>query len=256
MDDDDNDENDYDFEDDIEDDYYIESSPTKIEYKINPFIVLKLKGGKTYIYIKESMFMQCMRLILNIPPEKAELFDDFGSIDEVVEGYNHYLYENKIINDENLRSTNGEISPKQEFWGHCSNLQTWYEYGYDTRILKSNLAFPLLKKLTRAGDPLAKKVFKEEVAKRLESGFLTVVLFLVEEDYLDFFEESELRDSHYFNLLNIIRIENMDSYHKILNKFKVLVSLLTKKKGLLYKKNYKLQVMEQVVKFFEFNINN
>ena len=72
----------------------------------------------------------------------------------------------------------------------------------------------------------------------------------------NFFEESELRDSHYFNLLNIIRIENMDSYHKILNKFKVLVSLLTKKKGLLYKKNYKLQVMEQVVKFFEFNINN
>lgn len=36
----------------------------------------------------------------------------------------------------------------------------------------STASFPLLKKLTEAGDPFARKVFKEEIAQRLESGFL------------------------------------------------------------------------------------
>ncbi len=52
------------------------------------------------------------------------------------------------------------ILPIKEFWGHCSNLQAWAEYGYDTRLLHPNLAFPLLEKLATVGDPIAKKVFK------------------------------------------------------------------------------------------------
>ena len=77
------------------------------------------------------------------------------------------------------------ISPETEFWGHCSNLQAWYESNYDTRILHRNLAFPLLKRLTEEGDTVAKKVFKEEIAKRLETGHPNVVLYLIEEEYLE-----------------------------------------------------------------------
>jgi hypothetical protein len=62
------------------------------------------------------------------------------------------------------------IDTEEEFWGHCSNLQAWSEHDYDTRLLKVNLAFPLLEQLAEAGDNLARIKFKEEILKRLLSG--------------------------------------------------------------------------------------
>ena len=41
-------------------------------------------------------------------------------------------------------------------------------------------AFPLLKQLTDVGDPLAKRVFKEEIVKRIESNYEPVINFLFE----------------------------------------------------------------------------
>lgn len=77
------------------------------------------------------------------------------------------------------------ISPDTEFWAHASNLQAWYENDYNTQILHSNLAFPLLKKLSNAGDLKAKQVFKQEIMKRFRAGNLNVMTFLVKEGYLD-----------------------------------------------------------------------
>ncbi|GAH27524.1 unnamed protein product, partial [marine sediment metagenome] len=64
------------------------------------------------------------------------------------------------------------ITPEQEFWAHCSNLQTWAEHHYDTRLLHSNISFPLLRRLTEAGDPVAKQFFKDEIAERIKLGVL------------------------------------------------------------------------------------
>ena len=44
-------------------------------------------------------------------------------------------------------------------------MQVWAEHNYYTRLLHRDITFPLLKKLTEGGDPLARKVFKEEIAK-------------------------------------------------------------------------------------------
>ena len=85
-----------------------------------------------------------------------------------------------------------EILPEEEFRAHVSNLQAWVEYNYDTRILHRNLAFPLLKRLTELGDPLASRVFKEEIVSRLESGSSTVLIYLVNEHYLDFLNKEEI----------------------------------------------------------------
>jgi hypothetical protein len=52
--------------------------------------------------------------------------------------------------------TSTNIPPEIRFWAHCSNLETWGENNYDTRLIHSNLAFPLLKKLTEAGDQTKK----------------------------------------------------------------------------------------------------
>ena len=73
------------------------------------------------------------------------------------------------------------------------NLQTWAEHNYDTRLLHRNLAFPLLRKLTQAGDPNAKNVFKEEVAKRFLSGNLSVITYLKKERYLDDINEDDIK---------------------------------------------------------------
>jgi hypothetical protein len=56
----------------------------------------------------------------------------------------------------------------------------------------SNISFPLLRELARAGDPKASKIFKEEIALRLESGYPSVVLFLINQDYLKFLTKEEL----------------------------------------------------------------
>ncbi|MFX0043270.1 MAG: hypothetical protein ACFE8L_10180 [Candidatus Hodarchaeota archaeon] len=145
---------------------------------------MKLEEGKTNIYISGELFNECKYLMLNIPIADTGKLDEIKCIDEAAEilGWTYDGQEGVVY----------QIDPEIEFWGHCSNLQAWYEHGYDTRLLHSNLAFPLLKKLTESGDPKAKKVFKEEIAKRINSGYFPVFLFLIQENFLTYFNEEEL----------------------------------------------------------------
>ena len=115
--------------------------------------------------------------------ENISYFNDIDSIDEAAERLDRSLEgngRNRFV-----------IPPEVEFWGHCSNLQVWEEMDYDTRILHSNLAFPLLKKLTEIGDPIAKKVLKEEIAKRLRSGNINTILYLFEQKLINFLNKEE-----------------------------------------------------------------
>ena len=154
------------------------------EFTINEFLSLKLEGDKTNLYVNGRLFEQCKVLLIQIPIKNTEDYDEIKSIDEAagILGWS----------DEGQEGVEYYLDPETEFWGHCSNLQMWYENDYDTQLLHSNLAFPLLKHLTDCGDPLAKKVFKEEIAKRIESGYLPVIIFLIEEKYLRYFTSEEL----------------------------------------------------------------
>ncbi|MHA1436845.1 MAG: hypothetical protein ACTSPD_04670 [Promethearchaeota archaeon] len=127
----------------------------KQEFIVNNFITVKLEDNKTVIYIDGKPFRQCKYLLLNIPIDKISAFEDIESIDEASEKLNTKLEEDITPDDLGL-------SPEEEFWGHCSNLQAWAENDYDTRLLHRSLAFPLLKKLVDVGDPTAKRV-KEAV---------------------------------------------------------------------------------------------
>lgn len=151
------------------------------EFKINQFITLKLENEKTFIYVNGRRFSQCKFLLLHT------------SFEEIQDLYLNSVDQMEEILDNSLEEGNNEIkvSPESEFWGHCSNLQVWSEYDYDTRLLHRNLAFPLLKKLTELGDMVAKKVFKEEIIKRLSSGCPNTVYFLSTEGYLNYFQEEE-----------------------------------------------------------------
>ena len=79
---------------------------------------MKLEGKKTNIYVGGEFFRNCAYILADIPQN----LDNIDSIDNLV------AIESDI-----------KISPDEEFWGHCSNLQLWYEYNYDTRLLKSVL---------------------------------------------------------------------------------------------------------------------
>ncbi len=158
-----------------------------IEFKVNDCITLKLENGQTELYLNGVLFIICKSLLLNIPTNphqshRRSLGFKIQSIDEASEEY------------DSSHGTRVEIkiTPKTEFLGHCSNLQAWVEHDYDTCLLHSNIAFPLLKELADSGDPKAKRVFKEEVAKRIQSGYVPVIKYLDEEGYLDYLSREEL----------------------------------------------------------------
>lgn len=154
------------------------------EFKINNCLKLKLIGRETVIYVARKRFIECKFLLINIPIEEVSSFDKIESIDEASERLDKSM--------EKDFKRNLDISPYDEFWAHCSNLQVWAEQDYDTRLLHRNLAFPLLKELVDAGDLKAKQVFREEIAMRMESGDLKVNLFLLEENYIKYLEQGEL----------------------------------------------------------------
>ena len=172
-----------------------EIRPT-LEKKINDYISLKMVNNKTLIYVNGKRFIQCIRLILNIPKNDAHLYEEVNSIDEAAKLYSNHVFQNRIVRGPMaalVPNQYHDITAEQEFWGHCSNIQAWVEHDYDTRILMSNISFPLLRELTMVGDPLAKKVFKEEVALRLESGHPSVVQYLLTQGYTQVFSSDEFK---------------------------------------------------------------
>ena len=173
--------------------YYPKLTPT-LEKEINQYITLKLERGKTFIYVNGRRFIQCIRLILNIQKKDIPLYDEIESIDEAAKVYKNHLYQNRIVRGPAAAPVwdqSHDITPEQEFWAHCSNLQAWVENDYDTRILMSNISFPLLRALSKAGDPAARRVFKEEIAQRLESGYPSVVQYLLVQGYIGEFSPAE-----------------------------------------------------------------
>ena len=195
------------------------------EFKINKYISIRLEdrgiGKNTVICVEGKPFRQCNFLLLNIPVERIASFNDIESIDETAEELGPKLVWK--------RQFQFEILPETEFWAHCSNMQVWVENNYDTRLLHRTLAFPLLKKLTELGDSNAKKIFKDEIAKRFVSGNLNVISYLLSEGYIDLFNEEEKK---------ILLINNVIS-----NK---LIKLM--------KKVTKLSILDSLKDFFKDNI--
>ncbi len=196
------------------------------EFNVNEHITLRLENNKTIIYIDGKKFIQCKFLLLDIPVDDVKSLNEIDSVDEAAEKLNADL--------EPVHSFRIEkIPPEIEFWGHCSNLQVWIENNYDTRLLHRNLAFPLLRKLANAGDSLAKKMFKDEITKRLESGNRNVIEYLLSEGYIDFFSIEEqkilfakgdilvqeyflrnLTDEEFFNFLEFLNEEELKAIIK------------------------------------------
>ncbi|MBD3214279.1 MAG: hypothetical protein GF311_16835 [Candidatus Lokiarchaeota archaeon] len=166
-------------------------------YKVNQFLSVRLEEGITNIYVGGKFFNKCKYLLMTIPYDEIPKYDDIGSIDEMEEYLDHGL---------ETQFERREITPSEEFWGHCSNLQAWAEHNYDTRLLHSNLSFPLLKELANAGDPKAREVFKDEIARRIEEGNEKIIIFLINGRYLNYLTDEERRYIYEINQEKLNRI--------------------------------------------------
>jgi len=192
--------------------------PLTIQHTINEYLTLKLdkqlinedypeRGFKyvTNIYVVGEKFRQCKFLLFNLDTARLDQYDEIRSIDEARE-----TLDNAMEGKEG-----GIMIPSiTEFWGHCSNLSAWAEYDYDTRILDSQLAFPLLKKLSEAGDPTAKRVFKDEIASRFENGIPSTRKYLKARGYLKHFTAEEKN-----TLLTLIDKKDREEKEKLKDEF-------------------------------------
>ncbi|KKK97737.1 hypothetical protein LCGC14_2649760, partial [marine sediment metagenome] len=151
-------------------------------FKLNEYLELRFENDETVIYLQGKPFIQCMRLVFQIPKERLDGYHYINSIDEAAE------VKRAVLEDEGHVY---QLNPEEEFWGHCSNLQVWIEHGYDTRLLHSNLSFPLLTHLMLAGDKKARRVFSEEIAKRCDDGYVPVILSLFESESFNYLSEEQ-----------------------------------------------------------------
>jgi len=154
------------------------------EYRINEYLSLKLEKGETKILVAGEEFMQCKYLLFNIPPEEMLKYDQINSIDQAKEILDRTM--------EGHKGTKFHIPPIMEFTGHCSNIEAWAKHNYNTALLDSKLAFPLLRILAKKGDPQAKRVFKDEIAERYSEGSKSSREYLRVQGYLRDFTEEEL----------------------------------------------------------------
>ncbi len=187
-------------------------------YVLNEYVKLKYENRTTQIYVKGKRFLQCIRLVLNIRTDKFQDYDQINSIDEAADvNKNKTIWRNRIVVGPGARpdpTQNHDITPEQEFIGHCSNMEAWVENDYNTQLLHRSIAFPLLKKLVAAGDPKAKRAYKEELAYRLESNELNVAIFLIKNRYLKDLDHDELEiiiDNMKPGIVKIILQENIMS---------------------------------------------
>ncbi len=174
-----------------------------MEYSINKFLELKLENNNTVIYVDKKPFILCKGIFIEVPVESESLDTETYSIDELSEkSKQHFLH---------------NIPPETIFWAHCSNMQVWAEHGYDTSLLHSNIAFPLLLRLKKVGDLKAKQIFKEEIGKRFASGSLPTIQYLEEEYYLSLLNEDELSIIFKELIKKLLNDKNTEQILKVLD---------------------------------------
>jgi len=132
-----------------------------------------LENDKPLIYFKGKQFRKCKYLLFNILIHQIKKWSEINSINKADE---------KLKNSGELLTENS-IHPLIKFWIYCCHLQTWAQNQYDTRILHTSIAFPLLKALVDAGDKKALRIFKEEISSRLINGGPGVIKYLIDEHY-------------------------------------------------------------------------
>jgi len=167
------------------------------EFEVNERIVLKLEEGKTNIYVGGELFRQCKYVVLN-KITGNDIIDVQNQVKEAIYSGTTLSIDEQVESLDKRREREEKsifISPEEEFWAHCSNLQVWSEQDYNPKFLHSNLSYPLLKGLVQLNDVRAKRIFKESVIKRFSTVDRDAQIELLEQGYLKDITREELIDN-------------------------------------------------------------
>ena len=82
------------------------------EYVVNNFLKLRLEQGRTHIYVKNRLFMQCMYLLLNIQTDKIRQYDNIDSIDEAAEILDRSMEGGGRIGNREIEKNVGDLGAK------------------------------------------------------------------------------------------------------------------------------------------------
>jgi hypothetical protein len=110
------------------------------------------------VLVDGKPLLHCSFLVVTVSATDGEV----SSIDDLAARWEARKLEGRSVRD--------IMSVEEEVQAHASNIQAWAEHGYDTRILHSNIAFPLLKALAKVGDGKAKRVLDAELEARIRGG--------------------------------------------------------------------------------------
>ena len=136
------------------------------KFKLNDYITIYLENNILLIYIQGEKFQELEYSLLN-----KILNASRSQIEEL-------NIQSIIVDNNNKIDSNNE-----NFVNFMIILKFWIKNNYDTEILVYDFSFPLLKKLVEVGDPLAKKVFINEILKNLWGADPLVVKYLFNEKY-------------------------------------------------------------------------
>lgn len=155
-----------------------------MEFKVNEYLSAKLVEGKVQIYVRDKYASMCTYVKTDIEATEMIELTEMEPLDDAVE---------RIRADKGLNALKIEISPEDEFWAICSNMQVWAEHDYDTRLLSLTISFSLLKRLADVGDPIAQKAFKKEIFKRLQSDSKNVIRYLISQTLISVLEPEDFK---------------------------------------------------------------
>ena len=176
----------------------------KNEIKIDDFITLKLEEDKIWIYVGGKPYRPCSYILAKKSID-AIMDDALGSrnIEFLTEKMDH-----------SLEGQNDLIKLDTQLWAYASSLKTWVENGLNTDLLPANFIIPLLRRLSEAGNMRAKEVFSKEILKKFKSLHENTIIFLIEEEYIQFLESEEIQqlfhNDEFLNCLLLI-IQNCDT---------------------------------------------
>ena len=165
------------------------------EFKINQYLSVRLEEGrwglKPHIYVDEKKF-ECENNTYAIIHDFENLVQtkDVRTINDVF----CQLVPMFEADWEDLYQYEYDLTPQEEFWCCCSNLQVWAEHNYDCNLLYYEIAFPVLKMLKEAEDPTARKVYIQEIKKIFLAGKYFERIFLLKNGFFDEFYENEIMD--------------------------------------------------------------
>ncbi|TFF88170.1 MAG: hypothetical protein EU549_03520 [Promethearchaeota archaeon] len=169
------------------------------EFIVNESLKVRLENGKSVIYINDEPFRTCVSIFIEDPSENFTDYTNYESIDAI-------NFTNPSVLE--ILENESEISSESLFWVHCSNLQVWAENNYDTRLLHSQVSFPILKQLSQGGNLEAREAYKLETIKRFKTCYPWVFHYIVEECIDDFPKEEIIEIYNSINLDDLKHIKD------------------------------------------------